>query len=67
MFLPPSSLIPAEIRIVYSGIWNVRVFGGTCMCSRERAKNAGVLRCPIVNLHDVIQGRLEEGELTEDH
>lgn len=39
----------------------------TCMRSGKRAKNAGVLRRAVVNLHNVIQRCLKEGELTEDH
>lgn len=39
----------------------------TCVCSGQGAKDAGVLRRSIINLHDVIQSCLEEGELTEDH
>lgn len=37
------------------------------MCSGEGAENARVLRRPVVDLHDVVQGGLEEGELAEDH
>lgn len=37
------------------------------MCSGEGAENAGVLRRPVVHLHDVVQRRVEEGELAEDH
>lgn len=39
----------------------------TCVCSGEGAENARVLRRPVVDLHNVVQGSLEEGELTEDH
>lgn len=39
----------------------------TCMSSRQGAENAGVLSGSVINLHDVVQSRLEEGELTEDH
>lgn len=37
------------------------------MRSRQGAENPGVLCRPVVNLYDIIQGRVEEGELTEDH
>lgn len=37
------------------------------MCSRQGAKNPGVLRCPVIDLHNIIESCLEEGELTEDH
>lgn len=37
------------------------------MSSREGAENARVLRRPVVDLHYVVQGRLEEGELAEDN
>lgn len=37
------------------------------MRSGEGAEHARVLRRSVVNLHDVVQGRLEEGELAEDH
>lgn len=39
----------------------------TCVRSGKGAEDAGVLRRPVVHLHDVVQRRLEEGELTEDH
>lgn len=38
----------------------------TCMSSRQGAEDTGMLRCSIVNLHNVVESRLEEGELAED-
>lgn len=40
---------------------------GTCVSSRQGAKNTGMLRGPVINLHNVIESGLEEGELAEDN
>lgn len=40
---------------------------GTCMGARQGAEQSRVLAVAIVHLHHVIEGRVEEGELSEHH
>lgn len=39
----------------------------TCVCTGEGAEYTGKLSGSVVNLHNVVQSGLEEGELAEDH
>lgn len=64
--LPFPTLKPIYILKSVEFSWD-KLCLNTCVRSGEGAENARVLRRPVVDLHNVVQGSLEEGELTEDH
>lgn len=40
---------------------------GTCVGAREGAEEPGVLAVAVMHLHHVVEGRVEEGELSKHH